>query len=178
MGIDPADTYDGREGETYELKTMLHRIHSAGVEGQQPYVIYRGRGIYAFAPEGTVLPNWPGTGSQVAYGSTIDNDGNPGSFVVNHNFHAPTYPRSLNECTACHVEDLPVQPDQTQAMATTIDAGSDVWNDQIDDVLQGATTTACITCHAYPAAKGHAYQNSWDPQEFEEGRQTIIDAAK
>ena len=25
-------------------------------------------------------------------------------------------------------------------------------------------------------AKGHAYQNSWEPQEFPEGRQTIIDA--
>jgi OmcA/MtrC family decaheme c-type cytochrome len=177
MGIDPADTYDGREGETYELKTMLHRIHSAGVEGQQPYVIYRGRGIYAFAPEGTVLPNWPGTGSQVAYGSTIDNDGNPGSFVVNHNFHAPTYPRSLNECSACHVAgSVEFQPDQTKAMASTQDAGGMDWADQVDDVLQGAATTACITCHTSGPAKGHAYQNSWDPQAFEEGRKTIIDA--
>jgi OmcA/MtrC family decaheme c-type cytochrome len=179
MGIDPADTYDGREGETYELKTMLHRIHSAGLEGQQPYVIYRGRGIYAFAPEGTVLPNWPGTGSQVAFGSTIDNDGNPGSFVVNHNFHSPTYPRSVNECASCHVEDsVEFQPDQTQAMATTVDAGGTQWNDQIDDVLQGAATTACVTCHTSGPAKGHAYQNGWDPQAFEEGRQTIIDAVK
>ena len=177
MGIDPADTYDGQVGETYELKTMLHRIHSAGEEGSPPYVIYRGRGVYAFAPDDSLLPNWPGTGEQAVFGSTIDNDGNPGSYVINHNFHAPTYPRLLNDCAACHVATLPVQPDQTQAMATTVEAGSEVWEDQVDDVLQGATTTACVTCHADGASKGHAYQNSWDPQEFEEGRQTIIDAA-
>ena len=183
MGIDPADTYDGREGETYELKTMLHRIHSAGLEGQQPYVIYRGRGVYAFAPEGTVLPNWPGTGSQPVFGSTIGNvvDGvqQPPPYVINHNFHSPTYPRSVNECASCHVEDsVRFQPDQTQAMATTVDAGGTQWNDQIDDVLQGAATTACVTCHTSGPAKGHAYQNGWDPQAFEEGRKTIIDAVK
>jgi len=178
MGIDPADTYDGQVGETFEMKTMLHRIHSAGEDDSAPYVIYRGRGIYGFAPDVADMgPNWPGTGSQVAYGSTIANDGTPGSFVVNHNFHTPTYPRSLNECTACHIEgSVDFQPDQTQAMASTREAGSTVWEDQVDDVLQGAATTACITCHANGPAKGHAFQNSWEPQEFEEGRQTIIDA--
>jgi hypothetical protein len=77
------------------------------------------------------------------------------------------------------VEDsVEFQPDQTQAMATTVDAGGTQWNDQIDDVLQGAATTACVTCHTSGPAKGHAYQNGWDPQAFEEGRQTIIDAVK
>jgi hypothetical protein len=191
MGIDvPADTYDGREGETYEMKTMLHRIHSAGRHtGEEldttPYVIYRGRGIYAFAPEGTVLPNWPGTGSQPVFGSTIGNldengDPLPPPYVTNHNFHSPTYPRSLNECTACHVAgSVEFQPDQTKAMATTVDAGgTDDYANQVDDVLQGAATTACVTCHAGGPAKGHAYQNSWEPQEFPEGRKTIIDAVK
>ena len=70
-----------------------------------------------------------------------------------------------------------VIPDQTKSMATTTDAGSVVWEDQLDDVLQGAATTACITCHADGASKGHAFQNSWTPQEFPEGRDTIIDAA-
>jgi hypothetical protein len=168
MGVDPSEAYDGRAGQTFEMKTMLHRIHSAGVEGLPPYVIYRNRGIYAFASSDTLLPNWPGTGQQVVFGS---ND-----VTTNHNFHAPTYPRSLNECTACHVATLPVQPDQTKAMASTQDAGGTVWENQLDDVLQGAATTACITCHADGAAKGHAYQNSWQPQEFENGRQDIIDA--
>ena len=170
MGVDASEAYDGKVGETFELKTMLHRIHSAGEEGSPPYVIYRNRGIYGFATDDSLLPNWPGTGQQLVFGSD--------AVTTNHNFHTPTYPRSLNECTACHVANLPVQPDQTKAMATTVEAGSTVWEDQIDDVLQGATTTACVTCHADTASRGHAYQNSWDPQEFPEGRETIIDAAQ
>ena len=169
MGVDSSEAYDGQVGETFEMKTMLHRIHSAGTEGSPPYVIYRNRGIYGFATDDSLLPNWPGTGQQVVFGSD--------DVTTNHNFHTPTYPRALNACAACHVEGLPVQPDQTQAMATTIEAGGTVWEDQLDDVLQGATTTACITCHADTASKGHAYQNSWEPQEFPEGRDTIIDAA-
>jgi OmcA/MtrC family decaheme c-type cytochrome len=169
MGVDASEAYDGKVGETFEMKTMLHRIHSSGTPGLPPYVIYRNRGIYGFATDASLLPNWPGTGQQVVFGS---ND-----VTTNHNFHTPTYPRALNACAACHVPNLATQPDQTQAMAATVDAGSDVWENQLDDVLQGAATTACITCHADSASKGHAYQNSWEPQEFPEGRKTIIDAA-
>ena len=169
LGVDATEAYDGKVGETFEMKTMLHRIHSAGTEGADPYVIYRGRGIYGFATDDSLLPNWPGTGPQIVYGSEGDR-------VITHNFHTPTYPRALNACAACHVPDLAVQPDQTQAMATTVRTGSEVWSNQLDDVLQGASTTACITCHTSAPAKGHAYQNSWDPQSFPEGRQTIIDA--
>jgi len=171
LGVDASEAYDGQVGETFELKTMVHRIHSAGEDGSPPYVIYRGRGIYGFATDDSLLPNWPGTGPQIVYGSEPPAE-------INHNFHTPTFPRSLNECTACHVEgSVDFLPDQTKAMASTIEAGSEVWEDQIDDVLQGAVTTACTTCHADGPAKGHAYQNSWDPQEFPEGRETIIDAA-
>jgi OmcA/MtrC family decaheme c-type cytochrome len=170
LGVDASEAYDGKVGETYEMKTMLHRIHSSGESDQPPYVIYRGRGIYAFAPDTSDLPNWPGTGPQVVYGSDPE-------ATINHNFEAPTYPRSLNECTACHDADFTVMPDQTKSMASTIDVGgTDDYNNQLDDVLQGAATTACITCHADSATKGHAIQNSWDPQEFPEGRKTIIDA--
>jgi len=169
MGVDASEAYDGKAGETFEMKTMLHRVHSAGTAGVPPYVIYRNRGIYAWATDDSLLPNWPGTGPQIVFGSD--------DVTQNHNFHTPTYPRSLNECTACHASDPNEQPDQTQAMATTVDAGSTVWENQLDDVLQGAATTACITCHADSASRGHAYQNSWEPQEFPEGRETIIDAA-
>ncbi len=171
LGVDPSEAYDGRAGETFEMKTMLHRVHSAATEGSPPYVIYRNRGIYAFAPDTSGLPNWPGTGPQIVFGSEGDR-------VINHNFHSATYPRALNACTACHTEDFAAIPDQTQAMAATTDAGSDEWNNQLDDTLQGAATTACITCHKDGASKGHAYQNSWTPQEFPEGRQTIIDAVR
>jgi OmcA/MtrC family decaheme c-type cytochrome len=187
MGVDASEAYDGKAGETFELKTMLHRIHTAGQEGSPPYVIYRGRGIYAFAPNRDGLPNWPGEGEQVVYGSDFSDVDTPGEFVTNHNFHAPTYPRSINDCAACHAGALEsVIPDQTQAMATTLDAGNEAcepgtecdWSDLNDDTLQGPATTACVTCHKDGAAKGHAYQNGWTPQVFPEGRQTIIDAVR
>ncbi len=183
MGVDASEAYDGKTGETFEMKTMLHRIHSAGVEGQPVYAIYRSRGIYAFAPDVTDVPNW-------AVGDAcVDRFGRPANIVFGadpaldtdvtcqvHNFHSADYPRQLNACTACHTADVTDMPDQTQAMATTTEAGSEVWENQLDDELQGATTTACVTCHADGASKGHAYQNSWTPQVFPEGRQTIIDA--
>jgi len=193
MGVDSSEAYDGKVGETYELKTMVHRIHSAnwdwnperGVEEYNPpYLVYRGRGIYAFAGEGEVPPNWDAGGTAGCDQDDIDDgkrdvygsDPLSSTSCQTHNYHNPTYPRSLYECTACHTEDFTVIPDQTKSMATTVDTGSTVWEDQLDDVLQGAATTACITCHADGASKGHAFQNSWTPQEFPEGRQTIIDA--
>ena len=111
-----------------------------------------------------------GTGQQVVFGS--DN------VTTNHNFPSATYPRALNACTACHTEDFGVIPDQTKVMATTTEAGGTEWENQLDDTLQGAATTSCITCHADGASKGHAYQNSWTPQVFPEGRETIIDAVR
>jgi OmcA/MtrC family decaheme c-type cytochrome len=171
MGVDASEAYDGKVGETFELKTMLHRIHSAGADGSPTYLVYRNRGIYAFGPDESAIPNWPGTGQQVVFGSEP-------AFTTNHNFHAPTYPRGIYDCAACHAAGFGVIPDQTKAMASTTDAGSEVWEDQLDDTLQGAATTACITCHKDGAAKGHAYQNSWVPQVFPEGRKTIIDSVK
>jgi len=163
---------------------MLHRVHSAKRDDQPVYAVYRNRGVYAFAPDVSDVPNWEAGGvvgctpEEIADGERDVFGSDPASpnSCQPHNFHSATYPRSLNDCAACHVPDLAVQPDQTKAMATTTDAGGEVWDDQIDDVLQGAATTACITCHADSASKGHAYQNSWAPQAFPEGRQTIIDA--
>jgi OmcA/MtrC family decaheme c-type cytochrome len=170
MGVDASEAYDGKVGETFEMKTMLHRIHSAGTAGSPPYVIYRNRGIYAWAPDESLLANWPGTGRQIVFGS---ND-----VTQNHTFTVPTYPRALNACYACHTPDFDVLPDQAKAMATTIDAGSTEWINQLDDTLQGASATACITCHTAGVVRGHAYQFGWAPQEFPEGRQTIIEAVQ
>ena len=173
LGIDPSVAYDGKVGETYEMKTMLHAIHSAGVTGA-PYVLYRGNGIYAWAKDSAILNDWPGTGQQTIAGTTV---------TRNHNFHAPTYPRALNACVACHTSGFDVLPDQLKAMALTIDAGSD-YLDQTDDTLVGASAAACFSCHQSDnafidaAKKAHGYQFGWFPQEFPEGRQTIIDAVK
>ena len=62
LGVDASEAYDGKIGETFEMKTMLHRVHSAGVEGQPPYVIYRNRGIYAFAPDASDAAELAGHG--------------------------------------------------------------------------------------------------------------------
>jgi OmcA/MtrC family decaheme c-type cytochrome len=200
LGVDASEAYDGKVGETFEMKTMLHRIHSAGATDEadnpirSPYVIYRNRGIYAWAVSESELPNWPGTGDQVVFGSDFGTppDRTPGPVTIRHNFHATTYPRGIYDCAACHDDTFgaaggaPVIPDQTKAMANTTDAGNEAcdpgtdcdWSDQLDDTLQGAATTACVTCHTSGAAKGHAYQNSWVPTVFPDGRQTIIDAVK
>ena len=92
-----------------------------------------------------------------------------------HNLYHPTYPRALNDCAACHVPGFGVIPDQAKAVATTLDAGAAPWDNKIDDVLQGASAAACTSCHSSTDSKGHAYQNGWTPQTFENGRQTIID---
>ena len=58
MGVTASEAYDGQVGQTYELKTMLHAIHSSG-ESDVPYVVYRTRGIYAWANEGNTLRTGP-----------------------------------------------------------------------------------------------------------------------
>jgi OmcA/MtrC family decaheme c-type cytochrome len=57
MGVDKTEAYDGRVGQTYEFKTMLHALHTAA-EQTKTLAIYRTRGIYAWAPEGVTPPNW------------------------------------------------------------------------------------------------------------------------
>ena len=174
MNVDSTDSYDGLNGQTYEFKSMLHSIHSAGIDGQKPIVIYRNNGIYAWATSETLLRNWPGAGSFPVYGSA-DAAGAP--VLRTHNFHTPTYPRPLNDCAACHAAGFGVVPDQTQAMATSLEAGVAPYANQLDDKLQGAGTAACTTCHQDGAAKAHALQNGWAPQVLPEGRKTILDEA-
>jgi OmcA/MtrC family decaheme c-type cytochrome len=181
MGVDPSEAYDGKVGQTYEFKTMLHMLHFAGEAGADPIVIYRTRGIYAWGPEGTTLPNWPGT-------SALETDrfpvygGDPNALpdgveIQPHFFHSPTYPRLKNDCAACHDAGFDRVPDQSKAVATTLDAGVAPWGNQVDDVLQGAGAAACTTCHQDSASAGHAIQNGWEPKTFPEGRKTILDAA-
>jgi OmcA/MtrC family decaheme c-type cytochrome len=179
--VDASEAYDGKAGQNFGMKEMLHAVHSAGATGA-PIVIYRGRGIYAWGESTDLLPNWPGSGRFPVFGSD-DGTGNP--VEQNHTFHTPTYPRALNACGACHVDGLAIFPDPTAAMASTVAGAAD--GNQLDDVLEGVQTSSCITCHRgdgdgiynagdEAAVKGHAYQNSWVPQEFPEGRQTIIDS--
>jgi hypothetical protein len=195
MGVDASEAYDSRVGQTYEMKTMLHAIHSTGYlaevndvdvpvlnPAENTFAIYRTRGIYAWAPEGVTPPNW-------ATGAACTSTTGPGNLVYGadpavaascqpHNLYHPTYPRPPQDCFMCHASGFAVIPDQTQAVATTLDAGALPWNNQIDDVLQGASSAACTSCHQSSSARGHANQNGWTPTTFEDGRQTIIDSAE
>lgn len=194
MGVTASEAYDGNVGKTYEFKTMLHAIHSAG-EGLAPYVVYRTRGIYAWAAEGSTIPNWP-TGAPTCRSSVdaaapapmtghlvFGADPAVAQSCQTHNLYHPTYPRNLMECAGCHVAGFDTVPDQAKAVATTLDAGKPdsgtgtgtVWKNQLDDTLQGAGAAACTSCHNTTATKGHAYQNGWTPQTFDKGRQTILD---
>jgi len=190
MGVDASEAYDGLVGQTFELKTFLHRVHTAGEQTEAtPIVIYRNRGIFAWAPEGTVIPNWPtastpqcDAGKYQVYGALPYVPASGSTPAQNPNScqpftqWAPTYPRLFNDCTACHVNGSSDNtPQQSEAVATTLNAGSTTWINQIDDTLQGASAAACTSCHTSTSAKGHAYQNGWTPQTFPNGRQTILD---
>lgn len=195
-GVTAAEAYDGRAGQTYEMKTMLHSIHSAGVTGA-PYMVYRTMGIFLWTDEATlenitsVIPNWPATdvggaplhsgGAATVYGSNPAGT-NPNGTTRVHNMYAPTYPRPLNDCLACHVEGSFDVPDQTKAMAATVNAGAAPWANQLDDSLMGPAAAACMTCHqskqtaVQSTLRAHAYQNGWVPQVFENGRADLINA--
>jgi len=190
FGVDASEAYDGKAGQNFGIKEMVHGVHPSGTAAygdsdgaQVPLVIYRGRGIYAWAEDESKLANWPGTGEQPVFGSD-DGTGNP--VLENHNFHKPTYPRGMYDCAACHTAAfVNLLPDATKAMASTVETGNPPFGNQLNDVLEGVQSSSCMTCHKqwsaadvaeYNAISGHGAQNGWTPQSFEEGRETIIEA--
>jgi OmcA/MtrC family decaheme c-type cytochrome len=157
--VNTAATYDGKANESYDMRVMIHAIH--GIEKRQnPWVVYRSRGVYAFVLPGTEPPsNWP-----------LDNNGNlvtapeelldapiGGSTNGSVNRHVWTiihYPKPANECLACHNAGAYEVPDQTKAVALTVDPGTS-YTDQSDDIVIGPTQAACIQCHAGAAPASH-----------------------
>ncbi|MCJ7453839.1 MAG: hypothetical protein MUO39_15415 [Steroidobacteraceae bacterium] len=183
MGVTASEAYDGKVGQTYELKTMLHRIHTSG-ESTTPFVIYRTRGIYAWAESVSDVPNWlpavPCTPAQPGKSLVYGADPALAISCQPFSFYEPTYPRQFNDCAACHVPgSVDNTPEQSVAVATTLDTGAAPYGPgpaaQLNDTLQGASAAACTSCHYSTDVLGHAYQNGWVPQVFPEGRQTILD---
>jgi OmcA/MtrC family decaheme c-type cytochrome len=134
------------------------------------------------APFEAVPPNMTvtTTGNIVNGASTNDDGSYPTVACQVHNLYHPTYPRAANDCAACHEADFDEwMVDQTKGVATTLDVGGTTdYTVQTDDVLQGANTAACTSCHKDAPSTGHANANGWVPTVFPNGRQTIIDAAK
>jgi OmcA/MtrC family decaheme c-type cytochrome len=211
MGVTAETAYDGLPGQTYDLRYMVHAIHSAGETGE-PLVYYRSNGIYFFGTQAALAraTNWPTTGGVTCknaegavvtyykvYGSTatgnkptVNADGTCNTTTAStdgtwriHNFIEVHYPQSLGNCSACHVPGSVKIPNPTQAVAVTTDAGAAPWSNQLDDVLMGPSAASCMSCHQSgdPSAQFglriHAYGQGWVPTTFENGRQTLIDAA-
>jgi OmcA/MtrC family decaheme c-type cytochrome len=187
--VDADEAYDGQPGQTYDLRYMLHAIHSAG-KTNAPLVYYRSNGIYAFGSEAAIAnlaatKNWPGAGSKQIYGSqTSASDTTP--VTRTHNEIVVHYPRALNDCAACHVSDAGsvALPSTSKAVAvTTYDAGAAPWSNQLDDVLMSPATASCMSCHqsgdiaTQGALRAHAFQNSWTPAVFTGGRADILGGA-
>lgn len=134
MGVDATEAYDGQVGQTYDMRTMVHAIHSAGETGKS-LVYYRSNGIYFFGNDAALaqVTNWPKTGGvscknaegatvtyYKVYGSTAtgtvpeaNTDGTcKTTGLANstdgtwriHNYIPVHYPRPLNDCSACHVD--------------------------------------------------------------------------
>ncbi len=148
--VDTSKTYDGRNSESYDLRNLLHSIHSVGngVNQADPFVIYRSRGIYAFVNDTTAQPaGWPADG-QTIYGSTNGS-------TITHNWTVIHYPKPVNDCEACHNPGTYDAADQTKAVALTDDAGTN-WPYQSDDIVIGPTAAACTSCHDSAAVRSHA----------------------
>ena len=117
-GVTAPNSYDGKAGETYDLRTMVHAIHSSG-DTAMPWVIYRGNnGVYAFGSQAALdaLPNWP-TVTPFPVFPGLNATARSHTKIVVH------YPRPLNDCNACHVGGSQSGfGDQAERMAVTMAA--------------------------------------------------------
>lgn len=140
-------TYDGKNAETYDMRTMIHSIHGVS-KRVTPWTVYRSRGIYAFVNPDTPKPTgWPADGMTI-YGSMNNK-------TIAHNWTVVHYPKPVNDCAACHNEEAFEATDQTKAVAVTVDPGFD-YSKQSDDIVIGPTAAACTACHATAPVKTHA----------------------
>ena len=145
-------TYDGKSNETFDFRNLLHSIHGAE-KRDNPIVIYRSRGIYAFATGDAAKPTgWPDDGVTI-YGSQN------GSTIA-HVWTVVHFPQPANKCTACHDAGTYEAPDQTKAAPLTVEPGTS-WSSQSDDVVIGPTAAACTACHATSVNRSHALHEGY-----------------
>jgi OmcA/MtrC family decaheme c-type cytochrome len=162
--VNTSATYDGKTAETYDMRYLIHAVHGAE-NRQKPIVIYRNRGIFAFAePVYEFVGNerisvehprptgWPAdeTTPQPVFGS-LENDTQVHNWVTVH------YPKPSNDCLACHNETFDAPADQAKAVALTIDSGTS-FSLQNDDIVIGPTAGACTACHESAGPAGTPVQ--------------------
>jgi OmcA/MtrC family decaheme c-type cytochrome len=154
LGLTAANTYDGKVGETIDMRTMIHAIHSAGETGKA-LVYYRSNGAYFFGSQAALAANtlWPTTGGISCTNTEgvvstyyrvpgslnsgvvpeVNTDGTCRTGTVNstngtwlaHNFIEVHYPRALNDCAACHINGSEQGfGNQAERMAVTVDPGN------------------------------------------------------
>jgi OmcA/MtrC family decaheme c-type cytochrome len=160
--VNTSKTYDGKPAETFDLRYLLHAVHGAE-KREKPIVIYRNRGIFAFAPplyetrpdpvdgdperisvEHPRPTGWV-DGSSPVFGS-LENDNQAHTWTTIH------YPKPANDCFACHNDDatqFSAPVDQTKAVALTVDPGTS-FNLQNDDLVIGPTAAPPATNRREP----------------------------
>jgi OmcA/MtrC family decaheme c-type cytochrome len=181
-GVTAANAYDGKAGQTYGFKSLLHAVHSAGVSGAIT-MVYRTHGIYVWAGHDTVIPNWP-TDEDGHYLSGVSATVPGATAARTHNLHVTTYPQTLKNCQACHLPGSQELPDQSKAVATTLDAGAAPWSNQLDDTLQGPAMAACMSCHqsnelaTQAGLQAHAKQFGWAPTTSANGRADFLNYSR
>jgi OmcA/MtrC family decaheme c-type cytochrome len=152
--VNTSATYDGKTAETYDMRYLLHAVHGAE-KREKPIVIYRSRGIFAFAApryriEGNDRISIPHPRPE----GWVDGPGQPvfGSLDLDNQTHTWTtvhYPKPPNDCFACHNDDatqFSAPADQTKSVAVTVDPGTS-FPLQNDDLVIGPTAAACTACH-------------------------------
>ncbi len=184
LGIDASNSYDRKIAESFSMAYNMHAVHGVG-ERDAFYVVYRNRGIYGYGGPTTAPRNWPvdieGNPAANAPGAEVFGSDPPAN--ITHYLKRVNFPNRLNNCLACHFEGTYGIPDQSQALAISVDSGAD-GADQTDDRLMSPATGACMSCHqsgssaVQAALRGHAAMFSWEPQVIEGGKEAVLEAAQ
>jgi hypothetical protein len=146
FGVTAAEAYDGKVGETYDMRTLAHSIHSAGERGSG-YVIYRTRGIYFFGNAASFADvvanrNWPTTG-----GFTCNSAEGPATYY-------PVYGSSANGTS----HRMPIVGTNGLCDTTTgpiLPAGDPIWQTHnVTLVEYPRPLNQCDACHTGTSAQG------------------------
>ncbi|WP_265822218.1 multiheme c-type cytochrome [Geovibrio ferrireducens] len=132
-GVNASTALDGKDEESYDLKNMLHRIHSAGAT-DKPYILYRQQGTSIWAFFGKILPAGWGV-----------NPVGTNAITANFNDVQIYYPQDLTNCEACHNPGT-YSDAGVGAVPVTLGQGASLTVDS-DDTIVGPAKAACASCH-------------------------------